>query len=314
MRPLSKHHFFLHELNIEKQTSGKKPWHNHFNSPKIGIGILYSDLINHSLGKALAIYPYVDFPLIKDKDWLSFKSGIGLGYLTEKHHIDFNHENIAIGSHLNAAITLQLQFKYRISHFQISSGPAFTHFSNGTVTMPNLGINLLHWKLGVTYSPNDAPIDHKESPIEQSSWIRTSVSWGVREIAPPGSKKYHALSITNQFQKFWSSKIDYIYGADLFYNSSINGRYDDEIPDVSSNLNNLQIGVSGGIALKLDPVQFTLQMGAYLWDKHRLDGTFYHRYGFYFMFSENLGINLTLKTHFAKADHVETGIIYRIKK
>ena len=311
MRPLADHHFYLHEVNIFRRTSGTKPWHSHYNFPETGIGLLYSDLIDPALGEVIAVYPYIDYPLIKRSELLSFKGGIGLGYVSKKHDIDNNHKNIAIGSHLNAAISLHLKLKFELGKFRLTTGPALTHFSNGTVTMPNLGINLIHWKFGMSYILNKSHIPKVEHEKSANNWIRTSLSWGIREIAPPGSNKYHALSFTGQFQNFWTNKFDYVFGGDIFYNSSINARFDDEIPDVSSKLYNLQFGVSGGIALKMDPIQFTLQMGAYILDKHKLDGVFYHRYGFHFLLPKNFGINLTLKTHFAKADFVETGISYR---
>ena len=314
MKPLADHHFYLHELNIFKKTSGNHHWHHHFNFPETGISILYSDLVDPALGSAIAIYPYIDYPILPKNRWLSFKGGIGLGYLTKKHDLNDNHENIAIGSHLNAAISLQLNMKFGLGKFDITTGPALTHFSNGTITMPNLGINLMHWKLGLSYHQRDNTIPNINIPESAANWIRSSLSWGIREIAPPGSNLYHAVSLTGQFQNYWTTKVDYVYGADIFYNSSINARFDDEIPDLSSKLNNLQLGASGGIVLKMNPIQFTFQMGAYLLDKHRLDGSFYHRYGFLFLVRENYGFNLTLKTHFAKADFIETGIFYRLKR
>lgn len=314
MKPLADHHFYLHELNLFKRTSGNEAWHHHFNFPETGIGILYSNLVDPALGKVVAIYPYIDYPLIKRSKSLSFKGGIGLGYATEKHDINQNHENIAIGSHLNAAITLQLKLRFITGRYRVETGPALTHLSNGTVNMPNLGINLIHWKLGLSYLAKEQPLEHSEFEEPKKSWFRASLSWGIREIAPPGSDKYHALSLSGQIQNFWTQKVDYILGGDVFYNSSINARFDDEIPNISKNIYNFQIGAAGGVALKMNPIHFTFQMGAYLLDKHRLDGTFYHRYGLHFLLHKNFGINLTLKTHFAKADYIETGIFYRIEK
>jgi hypothetical protein len=49
-------------------------------------------------------------------------------------------------------------------------------------------------------------------------------------------------------------------------------------------------------------------------DKQRLNGTLYHRAGLRYAIGKNFYAQLTLKTHFAKADYGEIGMGYVIRK
>jgi hypothetical protein len=59
-------------------------------------------------------------------------------------------------------------------------------------------------------------------------------------------------------------------------------------------------------------VSFTIQWGYYLFVRWNDDGDFYHRFGLKYYFNDHFIANLTIKTHFSKADFIEWGIGYRI--
>ena len=51
-------------------------------------------------------------------------------------------------------------------------------------------------------------------------------------------------------------------------------------------------------------------MGCYVRDRYRPNGPLYHRIGFRYQISNGFYGNITLKTHWAKADYMEAGIGY----
>ena len=61
------------EFALEYQTVGEKPWHYYLNFPIVGLGATWLNLGNNEkLGDAFALYPYLNFPLSRNK-FFSFK-------------------------------------------------------------------------------------------------------------------------------------------------------------------------------------------------------------------------------------------------
>jgi hypothetical protein len=53
-------------------------------------------------------------------------------------------------------------------------------------------------------------------------------------------------------------------------------------------------------------------MGAYLKDKFKPEDPVYHKIGFRYQFNNGLNAHWVLKTHFGRADYLETGFGYSI--
>jgi len=314
MRPMSTNHFFLEEASISKIHQGN--WANRFNRPRIGLSLFYTDMRSDILGEAVAVYPFIEFPLIRNKSWLSFKNGIGLGYLSKKYNAEGNWQNIAIGSHLNVIIALGLQFNIKLSEsLTIKTGPALTHLSNGTTKLPNLGINLAQWKWALMWNKDRGFGKFDEPPsIQSKKNFRIGITWGMREIKPIGSEKYQVLGLFGQYAFKTRQKLLWVLGTDAHYNTATRERiYRRELRDFKD-IENLRLGFSGGLALDFETWSFITQMGFYAIDKFRLDGNIYHRFGLMYDLNDQMGLNLTLKTHFARADHMEIGLFYKIHR
>lgn len=133
------------EVSIVKDTYGRKYWERIHNYPIIGVSFFYSTLADHpAVGQAAAIYPFITFPIVKnDKDHLGFKLGLGLSYLTKTFDPLENYKNIAIGSHVNVAVNLMIEYRRKLNEMTfVSGGISLIHFSNGSTATPNYGLNL----------------------------------------------------------------------------------------------------------------------------------------------------------------------------
>jgi hypothetical protein len=179
-------HFPAFEISVSQMTYGRLKWERNFNYPIIGMTFFYSGLgYNPSLGQAFALMPYINFPLVKNKNLtLGFRFALGLGYLTQRFDRLTNYKNLAIGSHFNAAINLMLEARYRINYFlTVTGGISLQHFSNGSLKLPNYGINVPLVNVGIAYRPvkeNKNIGDRFYAPVEPFSVIiRRSIEFNL---------------------------------------------------------------------------------------------------------------------------------------
>lgn len=155
------------EFSVEFQTMNDKQWHQFNVSSILGVGTVWLNLGSPSkLGNAYAVYPYLCFPLIRTTFLkLNLKAGAGLSYLTKTY---FNTNTDSLGNLLslnstNAAISSNLIVYFSGGgNLEIPLGKGFSltddytwnHMSNGSVVVPNSGLNLLNRLIGLKYFPN----------------------------------------------------------------------------------------------------------------------------------------------------------------
>ena len=161
-----------YEFSLHRNTYGEHRWEVLHNYPSIGFTFYYSgfgnDSISAELGKVFALYPFINFPITPGThSRLTFKLGVGVGYLTNKFDPKENYHNYAIGSHVNAAVNLSFEYRQRIVdrlHWVTSAG--LTHFSNGATRAPNMGINIFSVATGLSWylAPPKTHIDKRLRP------------------------------------------------------------------------------------------------------------------------------------------------------
>jgi hypothetical protein len=71
-------------------------------------------------------------------------------------------------------------------------------------------------------------------------------------------------------------------------------------------------GIAFGYDLWLGKLTFLFQAGVYPYTYYKGDGRIYSRIGWRYRLPYGITANLTLKTHFAKADNIEFGIGYTL--
>jgi hypothetical protein len=147
-------HFPSFEINLGKETYGRKRWQAMYGYPIMGVSYWYSQLGNSKfLGSANAVFPYINYPIIRNKRHeLNLRVGIGLAYLTKSFDRLENYKYIAIGSHLNAAVNMMAEYRWRFNpRMNAAFGVAFMHFSNGSTKTPNYGMNTPSVNLAFAY-------------------------------------------------------------------------------------------------------------------------------------------------------------------
>jgi hypothetical protein len=321
MQHLTAGHFPAFEINIGKQTNGEKQWQETYKNPIMGITFWYANLANPNvLGSAYALYPYLNFHLYQSNFFsLNYRFGTGVGYLTKKFDRLDNYKNIAIGSHVNVTINMFYEFKWLLfSKIYASGGIGLTHFSNGALKMPNLGINIPTINLGLAYRFNSSEkirkiLDTNSYNKKHQIEIQTFLSGGMKEISLAGNNKYGAFSLSTCFLKPLSIKRKIGIGLDFFWDFS-NFRYLEQNGfEVKHSYEVIKPGIHIGHQLEFSKLSFVTQIGFYLYAKDNGDGPTYFRIALRYKLTNKLLLNLALKTHLAKADFIEWGIGYVLK-
>lgn len=309
--PLQQNHANGFELCISKQTTGNKVWQRLYNYPSIGLKYQLLNTGNpEQIGRGHAIIPYIDFVFGKNLNaQLHLMTGFGLGYIEKPFDVKNNYKNIAIGSHLNGIINASVQFKIKVfQKFYTDAGLNLTHFSNGSITVPNLGINIITLKGGITYYVGTSKKIVREPAPSFEKKYRNSVylAGAVKQIYPVMGADYYAVILSAARLKQLSARKAIGVGADVHYDSSIKFKISPEGGN-DKFTTGIRAGLNGSYEMIISDFSLLIQMGGYLYNNAKSDGTIYQRLGTRYQFTRNYFACVNLKTHWAKADFFEWG-------
>lgn len=321
MSHLIRGHSYGGYIRMMKQVDGQKDWHINFGLPTQGAELYYAETGNNQqLGKQIALSYIIGLGLNKQikelKHFHHFLNlGLGIGYATKSWDFENNRQAIAIGSRVNAALTLHYEVKTKIGLY---AGIRLTHFSNGAFQLPNLGTNTLSASLRFqlpSHTRKMTEAEKRQYTVEKKQddgpWMQSiAIGLGAKEVPPYMSRKYLAGSFTFVFEKRKTAKSSFGFGLDVFHNSSLKillskkENYDNTVWQSS------QLGVLFSYGLHFGKVQLKIQQGVYAYSLWTDYGMFYQRVGLRYYWNKNWFASLHLKTHFAKADYGELGIGY----
>ena len=313
-------HFPAFEINLQQETYGKHKWERAFSYPEIGLSFLYTNFGNSpGLGSAYSIFPFINFPLFRYHRFsFNFRFGLGAGYLTEKFDRLTNYKNLAIGSHINASINMMFQSRYKITNrLTVSLGGGLQHFSNGSLKLPNYGLNILAVNAGVAYRlarENRSIGDRFLPPTEPySAILRHSMEFDVGVAL--GWKNMKAV-LGQNFMVFHlyentffpvMRKSKWGFGLDFSYDQSHVKILENEGADVSNKLKIIRPGINAAYMLVLSKLGFIVNFGYYLGGEEKSNGPFYEKLSFQYKFSKYFFANVMLKVHWGRADYIGWG-------
>ena len=307
------------EISLSRQSTGEKMWHQYYRYPQSGFTYVFLDFNNpEKMGNAHAGMAFINIPFARNDGFqLSFRMASGIGYLTKKYERVENYKNNVIGSHLNAAIQLNLETRYKLSpHLFFNFNAGLTHFSNASVHTPNLGVNNPSVNFGLTYQVDKTtPLVHSERlPYNKNIQVDVLYAAGIKETYPPTGEQYVAHSLSSTMMKQVGYKVRLGLGLDIFYDLGLVHDLRAENRHFATNFEIVKSGIHFSNELMMGKLAVLFQMGMYLIDKHNLDGNIYHRIGYKYLINEHFFINLTLKTHYGKADYAEWGVGWKFVK
>ncbi|MBI5217657.1 MAG: acyloxyacyl hydrolase [Bacteroidia bacterium] len=229
------------EINIAYQTNGNKPWHSHYHYPQVGVSLFYNDLGNkEAFGQNFCVLPNFTFRHGNTAKFFGeIRLGFGLAFFNKKYNIVENPSNLYVGS----AITNVSFASYDIARFissrvALKAGLSVFHFSNGHYQLPNIGMNIPGFNIGVKYYPYKMPekfLDKRIEGYDDKIRFTARFGFGWHEFGystfPTGGPKYPVYMGTfyvskrftavnnvklGLFVNYYTSFYDFIVSQEIF--------------------------------------------------------------------------------------------------
>jgi hypothetical protein len=326
-----------YSLKYGIHTDGRQLWEQLYGYPVWGFGFYQAFYLNDNdeLGSPLALYSFIDLPLKRYKKWsLDFEIGFGLAGNWNTHELLEDHYYYPIGSFATVFIDAGLNATFPLgNHFYLSGGLTFTHFSNGAVKLPNLGVNMGGARIELQYTFKERPAFIKETVagyLKEWEWIAL-IAPSMRQVAfeyvdevgdtIATAFDYGILSFSTSINRQISHKVKFGAGADISYNTAygadtvmVNG-IPEKAPYTSGE--KILIGVYPSFELVMGKFSILAQPGFYVYQTE-IDGylspSTYQRVGMKYHFWDHLVVGINIRAiNFSVADFIEWNIGYRIK-
>lgn len=304
------------ELFVERQVTGDRAWHHAYGMPRYGLLALHTRMANpQRIGDAIGLAPFLWMPFAHGRRiTFGLRMAWGAGYVAKPFDRRENTRQIAIGSRINTAIQLMPGVRYDGARLSLHAGLAVDHWSNGSAKQPNLGLNFISLAVGAAYALSAPPPEPASMP-DTKGYERERREFsvvgaaGMSESGRPlnGQRSVFSLCAEGSWRAgrkgAWSAGIDVFNKGDL---PTVNDRLAG-----SGRAALTQLGVHGGGALLMGRGELLFHFGAYVLTPVPDDAPVYQRLGARYRFGRHLLANISLKTHYATADHWELGLGYR---
>ncbi len=292
---------------LDSQSAGFKLLGN----PRVGLAVNALDLGSPEInGHAFSAFVFCETGLLSRPrfSW-KLRFATGVGYLDRQFNIYSNPLNRAIGSAGNGFMQLFSYGNWKLGRRSaLEAGLGLSHFSNGNLGMPNLGINLPMFVLGFQQGiGNTQGIKVRKQLPDKRSW-QLSLRFGLRQIGIDAPKNFtiYMGDITMQVPK--SPIARWRLGMNLFYDPTY--IYEKFQPMEKARLSRvMEVAVFGGHEYRVGNVGLVTDFGIYLYRPDRRKRMYYEGVGVKYYIG-NLALISRLKAHLTSADYFEWGLGY----
>lgn len=307
-------------LSFNHKTTGDKEWHHTYRFPEVGFSIHTQNNHNETLGNLYGLYGHYNFYFLNRK--LQLRIAQGVAYADNPYNKETNFRNVAYGSKFMPSTYFMVSYDQpRIwKNIGVNAGFSFVHHSNATIKSPNTSTNTLAFNVGLSYHFSDEDVVNKPSLfVQHPMQMRYNLLFrtGVNEshIIGMGQKPfYHITAIAEKpLNEYGAAQI----GADLFLSNSLK----ELIPFLATSFpeENMhpdtdwkRVGVFVGYEWYLNKLTAEANVGYYVHDEYKKNGSLYQRLGMRYYVTPNVFGVMSLKTHFAKAEAFEVGVGYKL--
>lgn len=309
------------EIKIGWQSIGKQPWQVAFRYPSYGLGFNYSTFETEVLGVPASLFFFTTFPQINSKLInINLDVNFGLSYGINPYNKISNPQNFSTGSSINAFFGIYLEQSIHIDKkFDIVVSEGLTHYSNGAMGYPNLGLNVFPTlKIGFRDHQFDRVKLNKDlQPQYKRNWqFSLYIGGGVKTLfaAKPLYREL-VLQPSIYYRPSYKRRIGLSY--DIIYNEAITGIWT-RSDESGRELITQSVLLSHEFLIK----RFTIltQIGMYVvnlpfdkvaYSRYDID-SIVSRLGIGFHLSPWAKIVLNLKSHYIKAEYIETGLVFNL--
>lgn len=301
---------------ISFQRNYKKLWALDSQYVQWGGGIFFGNTGSKQyVGNMGGAFSFINFPLLHKNNVISkLRIGGGIGWIEKPYNKITNHKNVLLGTALNAYLNFvwQNEFYLNSSTF-LNLGFSFSHLSNGSNTLPNLGLNIPALSIGMRYAYNDGLFTSHISPdtLEKKFSVSLYSSVGIKQHPWIGSNRYIVNVLSGEVTRRINFKHEYGGGVIFFYDRSlvVNPR---TITSDKREHNNFQAALLGSYEYSIGKLSLPLQLGVYIFN-HDVYSVIFQQAGLRYRFSKRFSATAMLKLYGGKADSFLAGIGYKIK-
>lgn len=300
------------EIFFEVQTAGSKPWELYHRLPPWRVFYNLADFSDpehigwvHSLGTEMS------FPLVRTRRfYLGITGALGLGYVTRPFHPVTNNVNAAVSAPVNYLLRPGMEMAFQAHpHLALMGGLSFTHWSVGSLTMPNLGMNIPAFCLGVRGGWDKRDMNTAAAPpFKRPPWqMDLMLCAGMKQVYPLGSGFYPTATLGLWAYRQFTPKSGFPVGLDIFYDESVKMRMFRRYHSYGYTWQTFRAGLFAGYEFVINRFSLYFHFGGYFFWPDRLDTRFYQRIGMRSRIGQRFQVNFSLKSHFFVADFVELG-------
>lgn len=332
---------YLTSLRYFRHLDGFQPWHRYYNNPLLGVDVTVGSMGNHAV---LGYYAGAMGSLSFERPWSGrlsrmIKLSLGGSWFSKPYNEFTNPENVVIGSRIAFLASAELAAGYRINQsWMLKGGVSILHASNSHYKLPNVGMNLPAFMLGLRYNyscAKDQPAD--TTLIRLSGKIRWNfrVALGMNEsgssTSPVNGPKYPIYLAAAAISKMYSPVNKVSLGLEAWYNKGV---YDfivsQEFYKEDRHQKAMAVCLTLGHEFLMGKFGVVTTGGVYLYNpfyKDKLDrdektgikdklksyiparlGVQYHLKNTHFNDKNNLFVGVYIKSNFGQADFLESGL------
>jgi len=322
-------------LKLLKQTKGDKLWEQIYRYPNWGIGIYTADFYNpEEIGNPVAVYAFFNAPFLRQNRFsFNYEFGFGATFNWQSYNPLTNQYNKSIGAGESFLIDAGIDIAYRIfKQVEIKAGVGLTHFSNGGLKVPNLGLNTIAPKISLRYNFFDR-YDFKKQEVpeykDRNEWL-FSLYGGLKNVVYDSldvslMEKYEGvfypetgLSMLYNRQLSYKSKIG--MGITFSYDGSIDAQVavdNGEVEPVKGPFKDkILISIYPSYELVAHKVSLIIQPAFYIYRKTLKSQSpmFHQRIGLKYHITDHVFAGITLRAYdFHVSDFVEWSLGYRLR-
>ncbi|PLW93849.1 MAG: hypothetical protein C0591_13825 [Marinilabiliales bacterium] len=318
------------------RTDGRKLWQQLYGYPVWGFGLFYIDFLNDDeFGKPLAIYSYINAPFKRWHNWsVNYEVGFGLSLNWKPHELLEAGYYYPIGSYFTVFFDFGINSSIKLAkNWDLNLGFNYTHFSNGAVKLPNLGVNVFAPQVGVQYIVKQRPtykVQEVPKYLKEWEWLITA-SPSIRQVGftyeyngdtLAEAFNYGVFTISTAINRQISHKVKFGGGFDFSYNEAYAA---ETLLDEYGSLQKVPatfkdkflIGIYPSFELVFNKLLMTVQPGFYIYRQeveNMETPTTYQRVGLRYYIGKHFITGVNIRAYnFSKADFIEFNLGYSLR-
>jgi Lipid A 3-O-deacylase (PagL) len=307
---------FLTEITVSSQTIGKKQWQQLNGYPELGVSFLYGNSGSREyIGHITALVPFIEFfPYSSSRFYTGIRVGMGAAWVEKVFNPQTNYKNLIIGSHLNFCVNVMATFGMRLfPRTDLDLGISLAHISNGSVKLPNYGLNPVSLSLGVTYDLHP-PLKKIRNPIPlfKKTWGYYSYAFAAfKEAAPLESPVYLVNVLNLEVMRDFSYTGRFGGGISFTYDRSLTTEiYNSPTFAWDGSKSKLEVGPYLSYEYVAGNLSFPVQLGFYLYDNY-MTSSFFEKVGIRYRISKHWILGGAVKAHMGHGDFIDWELGYK---